>query len=481
MMSNEFGCLLTLPGAPDEQSYIQERLETLSVRENYVLAAAITQHPPVDMRDAVNHLRSLDDFEICFPAGSYAALGELSLRRDKKLPEDVLPHVDLDRAGKQYEDAHPGLFVGSCYVCYPTHPSTPALQENKLPLLWDSDWSVKLKLASPTVPEGVWLRLPGHDGKLIEDSDEVVLALHELKAETLENCTLLEAQCILPEAGNLMKQYYSITELVRDGDNLGCAMDEQGQGNPHWLEKFAAALEYENCRTLKFALDISQNLHCYEWISSEELAEFAAEHLRNEGVSEDTILSGCINLEEYAKDLLETSGYMEASGEIGYLLRNTQEFLYEFSAPGDNNFPQQDILTAFPFLEKLSHHASPEEAEAARRSIAESLSGRGQEGLRQLQAAMEYEDCASLGEAVEIAARLDSYEFIGIDSFQEDAKRDLLEKGLDERVIGMCFNLESYAAITHDFEDIYSSHDTGLYVHRNNAMSQPEQGGMTMQ
>lgn len=327
----------------------------------------------------------------------------------------------------------------------------------------------------------MWLRLPGHDGKLIEDSDEVVLALHELKAESLENCTLLEARCILPEAGNLMKQYYSITELVRDGDNLGCAMDEQGQGNPHWLEKFAAALEYENCRTLKFALDISQNLHCYEWTSSEELAEFAAEHLRNEGVSEDTILSGCINLEEYAKDLLETSGYMEASGETGYLLRNTQEFFYEFSAPGDNNFPQQDILTAFPFLERLSHHASPEEAEAARRSIAESLSGRGQEGLRQLQAAMEYEDCASLGEAVEIAARLDSYEFIGIDSFQEDVKRELLEKGLDERVIGMCFNLESYAAITHEFEDIYSSHDTGLYVHRNNAMSQPEQGGMTMQ
>lgn len=201
MMSNEFGCLLTLPGAPDEQSYIQERLETLSVRENYVLAAAITQHPPVDMRDAVNHLRSLDDFEICFPAGSYAALGELSLRRDKKLPEDVLPHVDLDRAGKQYEDAHPGLFVGSCYVCYPTHPSTPALQENTLPLLWDSDWSVKLKLASPTVPEGVWLRLPGPFEDGCEDTAEEALALRELRVKRWDECVLVDAICVLPKRG----------------------------------------------------------------------------------------------------------------------------------------------------------------------------------------------------------------------------------------------------------------------------------------
>ena len=481
MKMDDFDDLLDRPGTPDELAWIKERIKTLSVREQYVFSAAAMAYPMQSLWEVADMLHRLDDFDLCFPAGSYAALGELSLRRAGKLPEDVLPHVDLDRAGKQYEDAHPGLFVGSCYVCYPTHPSTPALQENKLPLLWDSDWSVKLKLASPAVPEGVWLRLPGRDGKLFQDSDEVVLALHELEVKSLEDCTLLEVQCILPEVGDLMKQYGSITDLVRDGDNLGCAMDEQGQGNPHWLEKFAAALEYENCRTLKFALDISQNLHCYEWISSEELAEFAAEHLRNEGVSEDTILSGCINLEEYAKDLLETSGYMEASGEIGYLLRNTQEFFYEFSAPGDNNFPQQDILTAFPFLEKLSHHASPEEAEAARRSIAESLSGRGQEGLRQLQAAMEYEDCASLGEAAEIAARLDSYEFMEIGDFRETAKQELVEKGLDERVIGMCFNFESYAAIVHDFEDIYSSQDTGLYVHRNSAMTQPEQSGMTMQ
>lgn len=112
-------------------------------------------------------------------------------------------------------------------------------------------------------------------------------------------------------------------------------MVKRGQGEPYWLEKFAAALEYENCRTLKFALDIVQNLHCYEWIPREGMKEFAANNLRTCNVPEELIQSGNISLEDYAEDLLETSGYMEASGESGYLRRNGQQFIYEHSAPAD--------------------------------------------------------------------------------------------------------------------------------------------------
>ena len=102
-------------------------------------------------------------------------------------------------------------------------------------------------------------------------------------------------------------QYSSITDLVRDGDNLGYVLAEQGQGKAHWLDKFAAALEYEDCRTLKFALDISQNLRCYEWVPSSGIKEFAANNLRSCGVPEELIRSGNIDLDAYAEDLLESS------------------------------------------------------------------------------------------------------------------------------------------------------------------------------
>ena len=286
-MMDNFKELPTLPGPAQYQAYVKERLETLSVREGYILAAVLQRAPPRDAEEAVDCLNSLEDYDVC-PAGSYEELGRFSLRRIK-VPEDVLPYVDLDELGRQYEDKHPGLFIGHCYVAYPKQLSPPIRQENGAPMLWDDSWSVKLKLASPAVPEGVWLRLPDYTLDTDYDAGELALVLHELKAGSLDDCTLLEAQCILPEAGDLTAQYSSVSELARDGNNLGHVMDEQGQGEPHWLEKFAAALEYENCRTLKFALDISQNMHCYEWVSGEELADFAANHLRSCGVPEELI------------------------------------------------------------------------------------------------------------------------------------------------------------------------------------------------
>ena len=138
-----------------------------------------------------------------------------------------------------------------------------------------------------------------------------------------------------------MEQYDSVTELVRDGDNLGFILDERGQGEPRWREKFAAALEYEGCHNLKFALDISQNLSCYEWVPRDGLKEFAAENLRSYGVSEELIQSGNIHLKDYAEDLLETSGYMEASGETGYLIRNSREFVREYTAQKQDGMTMQ--------------------------------------------------------------------------------------------------------------------------------------------
>ena len=71
------------------------------------------------------------------------------------------------------------------------------------------------------------------------------------------------------------------------------------------------------------------------------LKEFAAKNLRSYGVSEELIQSGNIHLKDYAEDLLETSGYMEASGETGYLIRNSREFVREYTAPEQGGMTMQ--------------------------------------------------------------------------------------------------------------------------------------------
>ena len=52
MKLNEFGYLAQLPGEEREQDWIRMRLETLSVREGVVLAAATQANPPEDAAQA---------------------------------------------------------------------------------------------------------------------------------------------------------------------------------------------------------------------------------------------------------------------------------------------------------------------------------------------------------------------------------------------------------------------------------------------
>jgi len=179
----------------------------------------------------------------------------------------------------------------------------------------------------------VWLRLPDFSELISGHSVELELALDVLRAESLEECTLLEAKCILPEAGDLMEQYDSIASLIREGDDLGYVMSEQGQGDSQWMECFSAALEYEDCRTLSFALDIAQNIRCYEWVPKEDLEVSAEGLLMDAKVPQSVIDSGAIDLAGYKAHLLESAGYMQTSGESGYITRNDREFIYEYSTP----------------------------------------------------------------------------------------------------------------------------------------------------
>lgn len=325
--------LKTLPGTDRERSWLEERLTTLSEKEKTILSAAVLRQPPETMAEAINHLLSLQDYEICFPANSYEQLGRFYLRHETSLPEAAIYYADQYRLGTIYEDKHPGLFIGSCFVVYPSGPSIPryAGQDEAIPE--DTGWSVKVKLASQAVPEGVWLRLPDYSRMNDGKPDEAALALQALRVRSLDACTLLDARCCLTEAGNLMEQYNDVVDLVNDGCDLGYVLDERGQGMPHFMESFIAALEYEDCHDLRLALDISQNLHCYEWVPQSSLEELGIQRLVEAGMSETLISAGCIDSAGYASELLEDAGYVLTRDKSAYIIRNNREFIYERSTP----------------------------------------------------------------------------------------------------------------------------------------------------
>ena len=286
---NDFDYLAQLPGEEREQDWIRKRLGTLSVREGYALIAAVTGSPPENAVQAINRLQSLDEYMVCIDAGSYEALGRRYLLNDTRMPVDALAFADLEAVGRQYEDKHPGLFIGSCYVQYPDTPPEPVYRPGTA-LPADDGWSVKVKLASPAVPEGVWFRLPGLDEYGDESSTEEALALRELRVRRWDKCALVDAVCVLPEAGDLMIQYSdNVADLICDGAELGYVLAQKDQGSPRFMERYAAALALEGCQNLKLVLDISQNLNCYDWMQRAGLEESGRQELLNLGVTEDQI------------------------------------------------------------------------------------------------------------------------------------------------------------------------------------------------
>lgn len=90
-------------------------------------------------------------------------------------------------------------------------------------------------------------------------------------------CTLLDARCVLPGTSGLM-EYTDLAYLIYDGQNLGILPDEHGQWWPHFTERLLVPLKLKECDSLKGALDIVDNLCCYDLVLTGKLLITAERH-----------------------------------------------------------------------------------------------------------------------------------------------------------------------------------------------------------
>ncbi len=277
------------------------------------------------MARAVNCLLSLDEYEVRGHVGSYTALGEFSLF-EQCVPQDQQAYFDLTALGYAYEDQHPGLFIGNCYVEYPASQPVMLYDGGELPEA--EGWSVRLKLASEAVPKGVWVKLPDYNEINDGGPGEIRLALDELRVKTVQDCTLLDARCILPCIQKLTSQYDDLADLIYDGQNLGFLLDERGQGSPDFLERFAAALEYERCRCLSDAVNIADGLNSYDIISRDKFLDKITEELsKQEWAKGGDAVKGCFDYAAYAAALAEQQGYQTTEDGLNYIRKRDSPML----------------------------------------------------------------------------------------------------------------------------------------------------------
>ena len=207
------------------------------------------------------------------------------------------------------------------------------------------DYAIRVKLASRSNMDGVWVGFPD-TGEHMDAAcpDELLLGLDALQAETLQECIVLEADCCLSQLRDIPSQYASAGELVRHAIDFGYVWAEQGQGEPHWLEKWQAVLELEDCRRLDQALDYAQNLRHYAFVPRNvDLAEYGRELAIRDGVIPKTgLLADCFNSRAYAETYMKQHGLSVT--DHGYAAWNGGELSYEYSDPEQRSSPTMRMI-----------------------------------------------------------------------------------------------------------------------------------------
>ena len=93
----------------------------LSDEEKIILSAMVLQKGEAEAGAIfANSPGRLRDYTILKGINSYAALGRYYLAHETSVPEELYEYMDLGAIGCRYEDEHPGVFIGSDYVQYPS-------------------------------------------------------------------------------------------------------------------------------------------------------------------------------------------------------------------------------------------------------------------------------------------------------------------------------------------------------------------------
>ncbi len=320
-----------LPGTPEELRFLENRFAEMAVRERYLLEGASQLQSINNAADLINLTEQLDCFAFYYGATDDKALGDYMATYRENATYAQLPFLDLARWGKDMRERHGGVFVSGGFV-EQISPCQQCYDSTNLDQLPSEIASIRLKVASNSCPNGIWLKLPDHEIYTYEP-DEFNVTLKELGITKWCHAVLLEAKCCFDNLGNLSEQYDSLERLIEDGNNLGYALEERGQGMACFEDWFRAAMELESCTRLDEALDISLNLRCYDFIPDERHWEYIGKKLalRDKIVDPDSTAGMYFNYAAYCKAEVERLGLQPCT--YGYIARNNQEFIREFSRP----------------------------------------------------------------------------------------------------------------------------------------------------
>ena len=316
-----------------EHDWLERRFSNMTEKEKILFQGAMELEKPQEIGHVMRIASQLDCYDLFYGAGDEAALGKFVMESIECSSDAARPFLNAEHLGAAYHQSQNGAFCNGHYVRN-IKLADPFVEEDPTLQPVAGDYAIRVKLASRSNMEGIWVGFPD-SGEYIDSNhpDELLLGLDSLQAESLSECIALEVDCCLPQLTGILDQYDSASELVRHAIDFGYVWAEQGQGAPHWLDKWQAVLELEDCHRLDLALDLAQNLQHYEFFPrGMDLAAYGRElAVRNGVIPPSRLITDAFDGAAYAEANMGQYGL--STTDHGYVAWNGGERRYEYSQP----------------------------------------------------------------------------------------------------------------------------------------------------
>lgn len=319
-----------LPGRPDELAFLERRFAEMSVLEQNIMEGAMGLEDTDTAADLINLTAQLYDYKFLPGAVDTESLGRYVAKHEWGVNERQAPFMNFTDIGESEEENGYAYTDKGCVI--PEGSPRDLYDGENLAQIAVAADCFRVKVASRECPEGVWINTPDCECDTNEPH-EYALAMEALGITSWSKAIVLDIRCCFENIQNIAEQYDSTNAILNAADNFGFVYEQAAQGQCCFHQHWQAAMELEGCTRLDHALDISQNLHCYDFVPSKEHWEKYGRALAGSQkiVDPNSRIGKHFDYKAFAAAEIQRLDLQPCAH--GYIRRNEQEFSYEYSQP----------------------------------------------------------------------------------------------------------------------------------------------------
>ena len=168
-----------------QHDWLERRFENMTKKESLLFRGAMQIEQPRMTCDVMLIASQLDHYDLFYGAGDDVQLGKFIMEQIQRPPDQAREFLDPEKVGSAYRQKGgntfcDGHFIKVTSLIDPFLDGDPSINPDK------GDFAIRVKLASRTNMDGVWVGFP--------DTDEYIDAAHP--DELLLACLLYTSRCV---------------------------------------------------------------------------------------------------------------------------------------------------------------------------------------------------------------------------------------------------------------------------------------------